>query len=161
MQTQSPRGSSPAGPLIVRIALAIPLVVSGVGKLLNVGPKAYGIEGFAGVLAGLGVPAPELFAWVVGLVELLGGLLIAAGLFTRYAAALAAVTMAAATLLVHAPNGFVVSEGGYEYTLVLTLIAVSLALSGPGALSLERAVFGRELLPGGDETPSSETRSEG
>lgn len=148
------------GPVIVRIALAIPLVVSGVGKLLGVGPKASGIDGFAGTLAGLGVPASELFAWIVGAVELGGGLLLLVGLFARYAAALAAVNMATATLLVHAPNGFVVGEGGFEYTLVLALIAVSLVATGPGALSLERAMFGRELVPGSLSEEPADSRTE-
>lgn len=112
MQSQSFNSKSIAyGPVIVRIALAIPLVVSGAGKLLGIGPKASGIAGFAGTLASLGVPVPELFAWIVGAVEFGGGLLILLGLFTRYAAALAAVNMAVATVLVHAPNGFVVGGG--------------------------------------------------
>lgn len=53
--------SKPAayGPVIVRIALAIPLVVSGIGKLFGVGPKASGIEGFASTLAGLGFRFPN------------------------------------------------------------------------------------------------------
>ncbi len=148
MQSQSFNSKSIAyGPVIVRIALAIPLVVSGAGKLLGIGPKASGIAGFAGTLASLGIPVPELFAWIVGAVEFGGGLLILLGLFTRYAAALAAVNMAVATVLVHAPNGFVVGEGGFEYTLVLALVAVSLVVSGPGSLSLGRAVFGHELVP--------------
>lgn len=150
VQTQSFGGRYAAfGPVFVRLALAISLVVSGVGKVFNLGPKAFGIEGFAGYLAGLGVPAPGVLAWVVGGIELVGGLLILVGLLTRVSAALAAVTMAAATVLAHAPNGFVVSEGGFEYTLALTLIAASLVCSGPGALSVERAVFGRELVFGG------------
>lgn len=136
------------GSMVVRITLAIPLIVAGAGKLLGVGPKASGIDGFAGMLAGMGVPAPELAAWAVGSIELVGGLLILIGLFTRMAAVLAAVVMAAATVFVHVPNGFVAGDGGFEYTLVLALIAVSLVISGPGALSLERAVFGRELLTG-------------
>lgn len=126
------------------------------------GPRSTGgIGGFAGFLAQLGVPAPELVAWGIGFVELLGGLLILVGLFTRYAAALIAIDMAVATLLVHVPNGFAVSNGGYEYTLVLALIAVAFVLSGPGALSLEYALYGRERLPmtsaDRDEKQSSRT----
>ncbi|SIR72715.1 putative oxidoreductase [Haladaptatus litoreus] len=137
-------------PIFIRLAMGIVFVVAGAGKF-GIGPKSTGsIAGFAGFLAQLGVPAPELFAWVVGLVELVGGILLLVGLFTRYVAVLIAVDMAVATLLVHLPNGFaVVNNGptGYEYTLTLTLIAISLVFSGPGALSLEHALFGRELLP--------------
>lgn len=68
--------------------------------------------------------------------------------------------MATATVLVHAPSGFVVGEGGFEYTLVLALIAASLVASGPGALSLGRVVFGHEPVPdslrGESADPSTE-----
>lgn len=129
----------------MRAALGTIFVVAGAGKIFDIGPRSTGgVSGFAGFLAQLGVPAPELMAWVVGIVELLGGLLLLVGLFTRYAAALIAVDMATATWLVHLPNGFAVATGGYEYTLVLGLIAIALVFSGPGALSLEYAIYGRE-----------------
>lgn len=135
-------------PVFMRLAFGMVFVVAGAGKLFAWGPKATGIEGFAGFLASLGVPMPELFAWIVAFVEFFGGLAILLGLFTRYAAALVAVDMAAATWLVHVPNGFVATQGGFEFTLVLMLVSIALMLSGPGALSLEYALFGRELLPG-------------
>ncbi|RBI60789.1 DoxX family protein [halophilic archaeon] len=138
-------------PIFLRLAVGIVFVVAGAGKVFGLGPKSTGgIAGFAGFLAQLGVPAPELFAWIVGLVELVGGILLLVGLLTRYVAVLIAIDMAVATWLVHLPNGFaVVNNGptGYEYTMTLALIAISLVFSGPGALSLEHALFGRELLP--------------
>lgn len=140
-------GSNDWNPLLLRIALGAVFVVTGVGKVFGVGPKASGIDGFAGLLASVGAPAPGVLAWLVALLELAGGLLLLAGLFTRVAALALSVDMLAATLLVHAPNGFVVSEGGYEYTLTLTLVSLALVLGGPGRLSLERAILGRELVP--------------
>lgn len=125
-----------------RLALGIIFVVSGIGKVFAMGPKASGIDAFAGTLAQLGVPLPTVAAWGVGVLELVGGGLLLIGLFTRLVAALLAVDMAVATVLVHLPNGFVVSDGGYEYTLVLTLSALGLALSGPGVLSVRRALAG-------------------
>ncbi len=135
-------------PVFMRLGLGIIFIVAGAGKVFGIGPKSTGgISGFAGFLAQLGVPAPELFAWIVALVELVGGLFILAGLFTRYMAALVATDMAVAIWLVHIPNGFAVDNGGYEFPLALLLLAIALILSGPGALSLERAIFGHELLP--------------
>ena len=142
MATQS-RGewtSESVGLAFSRLALGIIFVVSGVGKVFGVGPKASGIEAFAGTLAQLGIPLPTAAAWGVGLLELVGGAFLLIGLLTRVVAALLAVDMAVATVLVHLPNGFVVSNGGYEYTLVLTLSAVGLALSGPGVISVKRAL---------------------
>ncbi len=135
-------------PLFIRFALGSVFLVSGVGKLFAVGPKAMGISGFAGFLGSLGVPLPALFAWFVATLELVGGLLLLVGLFTRYAAVLLAIDMLVATWLVHLPNGFAVGNGGYEYTLVLALVSVALVFSGPGRLALEHVIFDSELLPG-------------
>ena len=144
MATQSKRQWSreSVGLAFSRLALGIIFVVSGVGKVFAVGPKATGIDAFAGMLAQLGVPMSTVAAWGVGMLELVGGVLLLIGLFTRVVAALLAVNMALATVLVHLPNGFVVSNGGYEYTLVLTLSALGLALSGPGVVSVKRALRG-------------------
>jgi len=124
--------------LLLRLALGIVMVVHGAQKVGNV-------AGFAnGLLEPMGVPAPMLFAWIVTVVELVGGLLILAGVLTRYAALAVAIDMAVATVLVHLPNGFSVGDGGYEFTLTLFLVAIALALQGAGPLSVERQVFGSE-----------------
>lgn len=139
-------------PVVLRFALSVSLLVAGVGKVFGVGPKANTIDGFAGMLASLGIPASTVVAWLVALGEVGAGLLLLLGLFTRFAAAVAAAIMFAATVLVHLPNGFVAGEGGFEYTLVLFLVAVALVLSGPGTLSVERAVFDDELFVPVDAT---------
>ncbi len=144
-------------PVVLRLALGIVFVVAGAGKVLEIGPKASGIAGFTDTLTGLGVPLPSLFAWSVGLLELVGGLLLLLGLLTRYTAAILAVIMAVATVLVHLPEGFVAGEGGIEYTLVLTLTSLSLALSGPGAASLERHLFDEELFVPTDSSRGQRT----
>lgn len=136
--------------LLTRVALGVVILVHGVGKLLGMGPAATGpgIPGFEGFLVSLGVPSPLVFAWIVALVETLGGLAILLGFLTRLAAILIAVDMATAAYLVHLPNGFVATDGGYELVLVLFILSLSLLISGDGGrLSLERMVFGREILP--------------
>lgn len=130
---------------LLRFGLGIVFLVHGIGKLFGVGPAAADLAGFAGMLSGMNVPAATFFAYVVAIVEGLGGLLVLLGLFTRYASALIAVDMLTATVLVHLPNGFAVSNGGYEFVLVLFLMATSLVLSGAGALSLELALFDEEF----------------
>ncbi|MSR35118.1 MAG: hypothetical protein EXR95_00540 [Gemmatimonadetes bacterium] len=69
------------------------------------------------------------------------GLLLALGLLTPLAAAISLAVMAVAGVSVHWKGGFFLAKGGYGYTLVLGLAALSLAFTGPGALSLD-AVFG-------------------
>lgn len=125
-------------PLLLRLALGIVMVAHGADKVGGVG-------GFAGFLDSMGVPVAIAFAWIVTIVELVGGLLILAGIFTRYVALLFAVNMAVATVLVHLPNGFFAGDGGIELTLVLVLVSIALALVGPGPFSLERELRGGGL----------------
>lgn len=135
------------GPAPIRFALGLVLAVHGAGKVLNAGPAASGMAGFVDSVAGLGLPFPGLLAWVAALVELAGGLLLLLGLLTRFVALLAAIEMAVATLGVHLGNGFLVSEGGFEFTLVLALAALSLVLTGPGSPSLDRDLLDGRLDP--------------
>lgn len=130
--------------LFVRLAVGVVLLVHGLGKLFAIGPTAVGIAGFSGMLLGLGVPAAVFFAWVVALVETVGGLFILVGFWTRLSALLIAVDMLVAALLVHIPNGFSLANGGYEFVLVLFLASVSLVFSGAGKKwVLERTLRGK------------------
>jgi putative oxidoreductase len=146
MSRPQPIAGDKWSPVLLRLAVGIVLLISGIGKLFTVGPKASGIGEFAGLLASLGVPGPTIVAWLVALGETGGGVLLLLGVLTRYAATVAAATMFAAMTLVHLPNGFANGNGGIEYTLVLFLVAIAIVLSGPGALSIERQLFGNELF---------------
>ncbi len=146
IETQQPTSEAATrwGLAFVRLALGIPMLISGVGKVLAIGPKPMGISGFAGFLTSLGVPFPTVAAWGVGLIELVGGLLLVVGVAVRVVSALIAVDMVVATVLYHLPNGYPAGSNGIELTLVLTLIAAALVLSGPGTLSVEHALFDQE-----------------
>ncbi|PZH07921.1 RpiR family transcriptional regulator, partial [Streptomyces sp. NTH33] len=72
--------------------------------------------------------------------------LLAMGLATPAAGATAAGAMAGAAAL-HAPNGFFAQEGGYEYAASLGLTSASLAVTGPGRLSVDHA-FGHAVNRG-------------
>jgi len=117
-------------------------LVHGLQKLL-----VMGFGGVAGFLGSLGVPAPGLFAVIVTLVELLGGLALILGLFTRVAAILLAVDMLVAILTVHLPNGFFTNNGGYEFPLVLLAACVALAVAGAGEAALDRLLAARTRNP--------------
>lgn len=138
---QSSETAAQWGLALVRLALGIPMLIGGIGKIFGVGPKPLGISGFTGFLASLGVPFPTIAAWGVGLVELVGGILLLVGLAVRLASAVIAIDMLVATVLYHLPNGYPAASNGIELTLTLTLIAVALLLSGPGAFALEHALF--------------------
>ena len=101
-----------------------------------------GPESFAQVLAQLGVPEPQVAAVLAGLAEFGGGLGLALGLFTRPAGLAAAGNMAVAARKAHWPQGFY-GQGGYEFPLLLGLVAAALAITGPGALSVDH-ILGRD-----------------
>jgi putative oxidoreductase len=117
-----------------------------------------GFGGVAGMMEGLGMPAPSLAAVALILVELLGGAALILGLFTRLAAVPLAFSMLVATLLVHLPNGFFSSSGGIEYTLLLTVACVALAMTGPGEAALDRALAWRGIPLTGEKVRCSKAR---
>jgi putative oxidoreductase len=127
------------------LALAILRVVLGFIFAVH-GWQKYNDIGIAGMQAGfgqMGVPNAEVFAVLVIVLELVGGVLLILGFLSRPIAALLAVEMIGALVLVHAPNGFFVNENGYELVLILAAAALTIALAGPGRFSLDYAVFGR------------------
>jgi putative oxidoreductase len=131
------------GLAILRVVAGIVFLAHGGQKLLLVGPGNFGSQ----ALAGLGVPLPVFMGYMVTLVELIGGILLIVGLFTRLVAILLAVDMLVATLMVHLPNGFFMANNGFEFTLLLLAAAVALAVSGPGEASLDKILASRTNNP--------------
>jgi len=95
-------------------------------------------ERFIAGVGELGFPAPALFAWAAAGSELLGGLLLAAGLFTRPASAMILMTMLVAGVGRHAEDAFKDKEKAFLYA------AIALACLGLGAGRL-----GLDYLRGG------------
>jgi putative oxidoreductase len=80
----------------------------------------------------------------VGLVEVVGGALVALGLLTRPAAWAATITTATAAIYFHLPLGFYVEPGGVEFSALWAIVLLYIAIRGGGAISLDRAI-GREF----------------
>lgn len=79
---------------IGRVLIGVLFAVAGYQKLTD-------IETFAGFVGMLGVPAPEVLAWVVVAIELLGGIALILGFMTRIAAEVLLVFVLIATYLAH------------------------------------------------------------
>ena len=105
-------------------------------------PKLLDIPGTQSSFTNMGLP-PEL-AVIIGLLEFIGGLAILLGIFTRIAAIFLAIDMIGAILSVKLSKGFI---GGFELDLLYLAIMISLILTGPGSLSIEKNILKREMFP--------------
>lgn len=124
------------GLLVVRLVVGLLFAGHGAQKLFG-WFGGYGPKGTGGWLESIGVKPGVVMAVVAGLMELVGGLLFAAGLLTPIAAALIVLTMLVAIVKVHGQNGLWAAANGYEYNLVLLAIALGIALTGAGEYSLD------------------------
>jgi len=96
----------------------------------------FGAGGTADIMGKLGLPLPIVSATVVIAVELLGGLAILLGVFTRLAGAMLAFEMVIAILVARWHGGFF-APYGYEFELTLLGACLTFAFNGPGRVSLE------------------------
>ncbi len=119
---------------LLRIVIGVVFMAHGAGKLMT------GFGQVSQSFEGMGIPAPLPSAVVVSLVELLAGLSLAIGFYTRLSTLPLMVTMLVAMLLVHLKNGFFIYNNGYEYTLVLLTTLVVIALAGPGPWAVDRFI---------------------
>lgn len=126
-RTSPASGSIDAGLLILRVVTGLALALAhGIGKV----PPT---ERFIGTVARMGFPAPEMMAWLAGLAELGGGLLLAAGLLTRPAALVVTVHFILVVVVANAGDPFLERE---RAVLFLTA-AVTLVFTGPGRFALD------------------------
>jgi len=124
------------GLLILRLVVGLALAGHGTQKLFG-WFGGYGLTGTAGFLEQLGFVPGRRNALFAGLAETAGGLLLALGLATPVAAAMIVGVMVVAAISVHLKHGFFVHNQGYEYTLVLAIVALTIAFAGPGPISLD------------------------
>jgi putative oxidoreductase len=71
-----------------------------------------------------------------GIIELVGGALVALGLFSRIAAFICSGQMAVAYFMVHFPGGFYPILNGGELAIVYCFVFLYLAAAGPGAFAI-------------------------
>ena len=103
----------------------------------------------------LGFPATEIFAqppemftlpWIAGVLELVGGALLAAGLFTRPVAFVLSGEMAAAYWIGHAPQAFYQIQNGGDAAILYCFVFLYIAAAGGGPWSLDNVLFRKKAL---------------
>lgn len=121
------------GTLIVRVAVGLTLAAHGYGKFFRGGK----IKGTAGWFDSMGMRPGKFHALLAASTEVGAGLLFAVGLLTPLAALAFVALMVVAGWTVHRDNGFFIVAEGWEYNFVLAIIAVGVAVTGPGEYSLD------------------------
>jgi putative oxidoreductase len=132
--------------LIGRIVVGVTFIEHGRIKLTNLDAAISGFEQ-------LGVLLPTLAVWFAIVVEILGGVAFIAGVGLRVFGVLFAVVSLGALAYVHAEQGFIATEGGYE--LVMVLAGVSLALGFNGGDYTLPALVGSRPREGRDPAPAA------
>jgi len=128
------------GLLVLRLVVGLIVAAHGAQKLFGWwgGP---GMTGWTGAMTHMRMRPAAAWAWMSALAELVGGLLFVLGFLSPLGSMAIAGSMLVAIALVHLPKGFWVGKGGYEFNVSLIAGVVAIALTGPGALSLD-ALFG-------------------
>jgi len=127
------------GLLILRTVVGLTLAAHGSQKLFG-WFGGHGIAGTGAFFEQLGFRPGKVQAFLAGLMETGGGLLLAAGLFTPAAAAAIVAVMLVAIFSVHGAKGFFAQNGGFEYPLVLGAAAAAVGFTGAGAFSVDASL---------------------
>jgi putative oxidoreductase len=124
------------GMAVLRVVVGVLMMGHGLQKLTGWFGGG-GLEGTGQFFDKIGLRPGRAQAAVAGATEAGGGALLALGLLTPVGAAMVSGSMATAIARVHAPNGPWVTDGGYEYNLVLMSAVFAIAAAGPGRWSLD------------------------
>jgi len=130
---QSLEKLKPLALLLLRLALGIIFISHGYPKLF------VNLWGTVQMFQHMGFPG--YFAYIAGVFEFFGGILLIAGLFTRIAGFLLACEMAVAVARVHIPQGPITQVKNYEFPLALATACFVLATVGAGLISLDHAIY--------------------
>jgi putative oxidoreductase len=129
------------GLTVLRVVTGLVFFMHGYTKVF-----VWGFEGTAAGFGQMGIPLANIAGPFVGLLELLGGLALIAGLATRWISIPLAFTMLVAIVQVHLAKGFFAPEG-YEFPLMLLAATVGLTLTGGGALAVDNLIAARRSAP--------------
>lgn len=118
------------GPLVVRLSFGYFWLETGIAKVQN-------LDGFTQRFVGWGIPFPAFSAGMSAWTELVGGLLIMLGLFTRLVSIPMIINMAVAVTLVVSKNLMGLDDYVEADEIVYSLIFFWLLMAGPGKVSLD------------------------
>jgi putative oxidoreductase len=121
------------GPLVVRLVFGYFWLETGIAKVHN-------LDGFTQRFVGWGIPHPAFSAALSAWTELVGGLLLMLGLFTRLVSIPMIINMAVAVTLVVSSNLMGLDDYVEADEVVYSLIFFWFLMAGPGKVSLDTLV---------------------
>jgi putative oxidoreductase len=126
----------PLALLFMRLALGAIMVAHGYHKVFG------GLHHFTQMITGMGLPA--WLGYVSAFTELLGGLLLLVGFFTRPAAFAICIDLTIAIWKVHLQNGLIGSpdHAGFEFPLAAATLAFALIFFGGGPIAIDHVLRG-------------------
>ncbi|MEA2415581.1 MAG: putative oxidoreductase [Thermoanaerobaculia bacterium] len=132
------------GLLIARLVIGLLMAAHGSQKAFG-WLGGYGLQATGGFLEALGFRPGRLFAAAAAYGEVVSGLLIVLGLLGPIGPALMLSVMIVAAVTVHWKHGLFMTSNGIELPLLYATAAITLALTGPGRISLD-AILGLQWL---------------
>lgn len=125
-----------SGLLLARVVFGVLMAAHGTQKVFG-WFGGYGLAGTGGFFESLGFRPGKFFAGAAGTTEIVAGLLVALGLLGPLGSAMIIAVMIVAMATVHWPHGLFAQNNGIEVPLLYSVAAAALALTGPGAYSLD------------------------
>ena len=119
--------------LMVRVVLGLTMAAHGVNK-------AQGLDGTSGWFDSIGMRPGHVHARLAAGGEIVAGVFFALGLLTSFAAMGFVGLMTVAWYTSHRTSGFFIIKDGWEYVMVLAVVATSVAMLGPGQISADDAL---------------------
>lgn len=120
--------------MLLRLTLGVTFLAHGLLKLF-----VFTVPGTVGFFESIGFPGALAFYAIA--IEVVGGVMLIAGLYVRYVA-LAALPLLVGATMVHSGNGWLFSNanGGWEFPLFWTMALIVQAMLGNGAYALQDVV---------------------
>jgi putative oxidoreductase len=134
----------PFADALLRVAVGLALVPHGLrntfGFFPNTGVRALNLTALAKQLDESGYRPSKLWAPAISATQLIGGPLLALGLFTRPVAAVVLIFLLVTNVERWRVGRYFWNQLGMEYTLMWTIATFYVLISGPGRYSLDRLI---------------------
>jgi putative oxidoreductase len=122
---------------ILRVVIGMALFFHGSQKVFK-WFDGMGLDSWSKYLSKYNIP--EQTSKLIALFEVIVGLLLITGAFTKFAALSAIVFMIFAVVLSHLDKGYFSTKGGYEYQLLIIAALLFIYFSGGGEYSIDKLI---------------------